>query len=85
MTRSFPDVDEGLHLSNDAIHTATIYLEAIAKSGDFEQERVDECLGSICRALTEANIYLIGVIHEVEIGESVRLSVIVKSENGTIR
>lgn len=60
------DAYEGLHLSNDAMYKATLYLEAVAKSGAFEQEQVAQCRSSICRVRSATNLYLIGVIQEVE-------------------
>jgi hypothetical protein len=60
------DVYEGLHQFNDALYKATLYLEAIAKSGPFEQERMKRCRSAICRVRSETNLYLIDVIQEVE-------------------
>ena len=60
------DVYEGLHQFNDALYKATLYLEAIAKAGPFEQDRVDHCRASICQVRSATNLFLIGVIQEVE-------------------
>jgi hypothetical protein len=60
------DVYEGLHQFNDTLYKATLYLEAIAKSGPFEQNRVDHCRASICHVRSTTNLFLIGVIQEVE-------------------
>jgi len=64
--RNVFDVYEGLHLFNDAMYKATLYLEAVAKSGAFEPEQVELYRSSICRARSATNLYLIGVIQEVE-------------------
>jgi hypothetical protein len=34
--------------------------------GKFEQEQVEQCRSSICRVRSATNLYLIGVIQEVE-------------------
>jgi len=60
------DAYEGLHLFNDALYKATLYLEAIAKSGPFEKDRIDYCRTSICQVRSATNLYLVGVIQEVE-------------------
>ena len=60
------DVYEGLHLFNDAMYKATLYLEAVAKSGAFDQKRLDDCRSSICQVRSATNVYLIGVIQQVE-------------------
>jgi hypothetical protein len=60
------DAYEGLHLFNDSMYKATLYLEAVAKSGAFEQEQVEQCRSSICRVRSETNLYLIGVIQQAE-------------------
>jgi hypothetical protein len=60
------DVYEGLHQFNDALYKATLYLEAIAKAGPFEQDQVDHCHASICQVRSATNLFLIGVIQEVE-------------------
>ena len=60
------DAYEGLHLFNDAMYKATLYLEAVAKSGGFEQEQVEQCRSSICRVRSATNLYLIGVIQQAE-------------------
>ena len=60
------DVYEGLHQFNDALYKSTLFLEAIAKSGPFEKDRMDHCRASICQVRSSTNLYLIGVIEEVE-------------------
>jgi len=60
------DVYEGLHQFNDALYKATLYLEAIAKSGPFEQDRMTRCRSAIHQFRSETNLYLIGVIEAVE-------------------
>lgn len=60
------DAYEGLHLFNDAMHKATLYLEAVAKSATFDQDQVDHCRSSICQVRSATNLYLIGVIQDVE-------------------
>jgi hypothetical protein len=60
------DVYEGLHLFNDAMYKATLYLEAVAKTGAFDQSRLAECRSSICQVRSATNVYLIGVIQQVE-------------------
>lgn len=60
------DVYEGLHLFNDAMYRATLYIEAVAKSGAFDLKQVEHCRASILKVRSETNLYLIGVIQEVE-------------------
>ena len=60
------DVYEGLHLFNDAMYKATLYLEAIGKAGVFEQGQVERCVASIRQVRSATNLYLIGVIQQVE-------------------
>ena len=60
------DAYEGLHLFNDAMHKATLYLEAVAKTGLFDQKRLDDCQFSICELRSATNIYLIDEIQQVE-------------------
>lgn len=60
------DAYEGLHLFNDAMYKATLYLEAIAKSGTFEQDRMNQCRSSICRVRSSTNLYLIATIQKIE-------------------
>jgi hypothetical protein len=60
------DVYEGLHQFNDALYKATLYLEAIAKAGPFEQDRMERCRSAICRVRSDTNVYLVGVIQAVE-------------------
>jgi hypothetical protein len=60
------DVYEGLHLFNDAMYKATLYLEAVAKTGAFEQKQIDQYRSSICQVRSATNVYLIGVIQQVE-------------------
>ena len=66
MRQDLFDAYEGLHLFNDSMYKATLYLEAVAKSGAFEQEQVDQYRSSICRVRSATNVYLIGVIQQVE-------------------
>ena len=60
------DVYEGLHQFNDALYKATLFLEAIAKSGPFEQDRMKRCRSAVCQVRSQTNLYLLGVIEEVE-------------------
>jgi len=60
------DVYEGLHQFNDALYKATLYLEAIAKAGPIEQTQMEQCRSSICRVRSATNLFLIGVIQEIE-------------------
>ena len=60
------DVYEGLHNLNDALYQATLFLEAIAKAGPFEQDQMKRCRSAICQIRSETNLYLIAVIEEVE-------------------
>lgn len=60
------DVYEGLQQFNDSLYKATLCLEAIAKSGPFEQDKMNHCRSVICQARSETNLYLIGVIERVE-------------------
>ena len=60
------DVYEGLHQFNDALYKATFYLEAIAKLGRCEQDRMKLCRSAICQVRSETNLYLIDVIQEIE-------------------
>ena len=48
------------------MYKATLYLEAVAKSGAFDQTQVDHCRSSICRVRSATNLFLIGVIQEIE-------------------
>jgi hypothetical protein len=60
------DFYEGLHLFNDAMYKATLYLEAVSKSGAFKHEQLENFGSSICRVRSATNLYLIGVIQEIE-------------------
>jgi hypothetical protein len=60
------DVYQGLHQFNDALYEATLFLEAIAKSGQLEKDRMDHCRASICQVRSATNLYLFGVIQEIE-------------------
>ena len=40
-------------------------VEAIAKSGPFEQDRMKRCRSAICQVRSETSLYLIGVIEAV--------------------
>ena len=60
------DAYEGLHQFNDALYKAILYLEAIGKSGPFEQDSMEHYRSDICRVRSETNLYLVGVIQHVE-------------------
>lgn len=60
------DAYEGLHLFNDAMHKATLYLESVAKTGMFDQKRLDYCRFSISELRSATNVYLIDEIQRVE-------------------
>ncbi len=57
---------EGLHLFNEAMYKATLYLEAVGKSGGLEKEQMNQHRDSICQIRSATNLYLITVIREVE-------------------
>jgi hypothetical protein len=60
------DVYESLHLLNKSLYEATLYLEAIGRSGAFDAEWLDGFASSVCKVRSETNSYLTGVIQQVE-------------------
>ncbi len=60
------DVYESLHLLNKSLYEATLYLEAIGRSGAFDAERLDGFTSSVCKVRSETNSYLTAVIQQVE-------------------
>jgi hypothetical protein len=60
------DAYEGLHQFNDALFKAILYLEAIGKSGPFEQKNMEHHRSAICRVRSETNLYLVSVIQHIE-------------------
>jgi hypothetical protein len=45
---------------------ATLYLEAIGKAGPFEQDRMKRCRSAVCQLRSKTDLYLLGVIEDVE-------------------
>jgi len=60
------EVYESLHLLNKSLYEATLYLETISCSGAFDTEKIDEFATSVARVRSETNVYLAGVIQQVE-------------------
>ena len=60
------DVYESLHLLNKSLYEAILYLETISRSGAFDAEKIDEFAASVARVRSETNVYLAGVIQQVE-------------------
>ncbi len=60
------DVYESLHLLNKSLYEATLYLETIGRSGAFDNEQINKCVSSVCKIRSETNLYVVGVIQQVE-------------------
>jgi hypothetical protein len=68
------DVYESLHLLNKSLYEATLYLETIGRSGAFDAEQINGFASSVCKVRSETNLYLAGIIQQVEsqnLGEAV--------------
>lgn len=60
------DVYEALHMLNKSLYEATLYLDAISRTGAFDAERIEGFVGSVCKVRSETNSYLAGIIQQVE-------------------
>ena len=60
------DVYEALHMLNKSLYEATLYLEAISRTGAFDTERIEGFVGSVGKVRSETNSYLAGIIQQVE-------------------